>query len=464
MFPAIELWGYGQTAGRHYPRKKAIGRRGTFVVPAASKSYTFPKVNDLLEKSAMRMPVILTSCLAAGVLLALPARSPADDKAPQPLPLKKVVLFNSGVGFFEHDAEVQGDQKIELKFNVDDINDLLKSMVLQDLGGGRISTVTYASKDPITKTLSTFAVDLTNNPSLADLLAQVRGEKIELETPKKIVGTLLGIERRKEQVGKDDTVEKEYANLLTDEGLRSVSLASVGRIKILNEHLDGELRQALAVLAMGHDTNKKSVTLNFLGAGKRPVRVGYIQQAPIWKTSYRLVLKDQESPLLQGWAIVENTTEHDWKDVRLTLVSGRPISFVMNLYDPLYINRPVVEPELFASLRPQTYGQDLAEKNKEFARKAMPDRDGVGRYAAAAAAPAGRRSARRGKLWEGVYRSAPSRSAGRNRSSSRPQTRRAIGCRSRRRRRVVSIRDRHAGHAAAAAVGHAADRARRGEG
>ncbi len=104
--------------------------------------------------------------------------------------------------------------------------------------------------------------------------------------------------------------------MLTDTGLRSVPLAASARIKLSNEKLDAELRQALAVLAMGHDTDKKSVTLDFPGQGKRPVRVGYIQQSPIWKTSYRLVLSDKAKPYLQGWAIVENTTEHDWTTCR----------------------------------------------------------------------------------------------------------------------------------------------------
>ena len=286
------------------------------------------------------------------------------------LPLKKVVMFNSGVGFFQHDGEVTGDTQVEMKFNVDDVNDLLKSMVVQDLNGGRISTVTYASRDPITKTLKTFAVDLTDNPTLADLLDQVRGEKVEAEAPNKIVGTILGVEKRKQKVGENETVENEFLNLLTDEGLRSLPLASIARIKLLNESLDRELRQALTILALGHSADKKSVTLKFLGDGRRQVRVGYIQEAPIWKTSYRLVLNDEGQPLLQGWALVENTTEEDWKDVSLTLVSGRPISFIMNLYEPLYVPRPVVEPELFASLRPQTYGQDLDRAEGEFAGKA----------------------------------------------------------------------------------------------
>jgi hypothetical protein len=104
--------------------------------------------------------------------------------------------------------------------------------------------------------------------------------------------------------------------------------------------------------------------------------VGYVQESPLWKTSYRLVVDDaadagaDEKPkaLLQGWAIVENTTDQDWKDVRMELVSGRPISFTMDLYQPLYVPRPQVMPELYASLMPQLYGQSLADATLEFER------------------------------------------------------------------------------------------------
>jgi hypothetical protein len=300
-----------------------------------------------------------------------PAAACGQDK-PADIPIKRVVMFSSGVAFFEHAGDVQGNASVDLKFNVKDINDLLKSMVLQDDGGGRISTVSYGSKDPITRTLSTFSIDLTRNPTLADLLSQIRGEQIEIDAPTKIVGTILGVETRRVPSGKDQVVETAFLNLLTEEGLRSVSLENVGRIKLSNPKLDAELRQALLVLASGKSQDKKAVSLSFLGQGKRPVRVGYIQEAPIWKTSYRLVLGDDKAPFLQGWAIVENTTESDWNDVNLTLVSGRPISFVMDLYEPLYLDRPVVEQELYASLRPRTYDQDLARKELEFRAAAAP--------------------------------------------------------------------------------------------
>src|SRR5439155_18163041 len=106
-------------------------------------------------------------------------------------------------------------------------------------------------------------------------------------------------------------------------------------------------------------SQKKVVSLNFKGDGKRNVKVGYVVENPMWKASYRLVLngkgRKNGAPLLQGWALVENTSDEDWKDVRMALISGRPISFQMDLYQPLFVPRPTVEPERFASLRPPTY-------------------------------------------------------------------------------------------------------------
>jgi hypothetical protein len=309
----------------------------------------------------------IASCVAIAVLL-LAAPLFADEPKGTTLPLKRVVLFSSGVGFFENAGKVQNDAKVEMKFKVDQINDLLKSMVVEDLDGGQVSTVNYGSKDPITKTLKSFAVDLTANPTMAQLLGQVRGEKVELEAPNKITGVIVGVETHKKQVGENQFIDIDVLNLLTDEGLRSVPMDTVNRLKLINEKLDGELKKALALLASGHDSDKKAVEISFLGKGERRVRVGYIQETPIWKTTYRLVLSE-EKPLIQGWAIVENTSEEDWKDVKLSLVSGRPVSFTMDLYQPLYLPRPQEELELYASLRPQTYGQDLDRKAGEFAAK-----------------------------------------------------------------------------------------------
>jgi hypothetical protein len=302
--------------------------------------------------------------------------------APNALPLTQVVLYSSGVGYFEREGQVEGSAKIDLRFKVDDINDLLKSLVVQDFDGGQVAAVNYGSRDPIDKTLKSFGIDLTDNPTLGDLLNQVRGERIEISTPKSVTGTIVGVEKKKRPTGRDDdkVVELEYLNLLTDDGLRAIPLDQVQGLKMLDERLATELRQALEVLATGHDTQKKTVELRFDGQGKRRARVAYVVQTPVWKTSYRLVLSDAGAPYLQGWAIVENTTDEDWDSVRLALISGRPISFIMDLYQPLYAPRPEVQPELYLSLRPQVYGgvmEPPLEEQAKFGalrreRKALP--------------------------------------------------------------------------------------------
>ena len=318
-------------------------------------------------------PLVAGSLLAAvAAFLAGRPVFAADDKAAD-VPLKKVVLFNSGLGFFRHEGEIDGNQQIELKFNVDDVNDLLKSMVLEDLGGGRVSAVTYSAREPVTRTLKTFAIDLTRNPTLAELLRQVRGEQIQVDTPNPISGTIVAIERRRTKTAKDEVVESELLNLLTATGLRSIPLDNIRETRLLDPKLNAELHEALAILSTAHRNDKKTVTLSFLGKGKRPVRIGYIQEFPVWKTSYRLVAEDDGSLFLQGWAIVENTTEHDWSDVNLSLVSGQPISFIQDLYQPLYVERPVVVPESYASLTPRTYDQDLASAETDFRKAANPE-------------------------------------------------------------------------------------------
>lgn len=323
----------------------------------------------------MRYPMV--AMVACALLLAAGAVSAAEESPA--IPLKRVVLFNSGVGFFEHSGTVEGNAKIDMRFNVRDINDLLKSMVVQDFDNGQISTVTYGSKDPISKTLKTFAVDLTSNPTMGQLLAQLRGEQVEVEAPGKTLGVILGVEVRKKKVGENEFQEVEFLNLVTDAGLRSIALEQITSIRLTNKTIDEELRKALALLASSLSTDKKTVSLSFTGEGKRRVRVGYIQETPVWKTTYRMIL-GEEKPVLQGWAIVENTSEQDWSNVDLRLLSGRPISFTMDLYEPLYVPRPQVELELYASLRPQTYGQDLARREKEFAALRQANEDAVAAF------------------------------------------------------------------------------------
>jgi hypothetical protein len=292
------------------------------------------------------------------------ARQGQGDAAASALPLSQIVLFSSGVGYFQREGDVEGNARIDMQFPIDDVNDILKSLVLQDMGKGKIGAISYDGQDPIEKTLRSFAVDLTGNPTIGQVLNQARGEKVEVvmqstaaNTPGTLTGVVMGMESEMQPVGPNAAKEVHMLNLVCAEGLRSVNLREVQRIRFTNAKLDQELRRALEVLASAHDSLKKSVSLNFKGDGKRKVRVGYVSENPIWKTSYRLTVDGKSN--LQAWASVENVTDEDWNDVRVVLVSGRPISFQMDLYPPLFVPRPTVEPEKFASLRPPMYNGAL---------------------------------------------------------------------------------------------------------
>jgi hypothetical protein len=343
---------------------------------------------------------LVTAVALASYVLVRPAIAPADPTHPaaaqadpsEPttaaritlppsateLPITQVVLYSSGVGYFQRDGQVDGNTRVDLTFPVGDINDLLKSMVLQDLGGGHISAVGYDSHDPLDKTLNGFAIQLTNNPSQAQILNQARGEKVEIMVTGKccgvsdsqslssglvvaLQGTVLGVET-KPASGKDGTAT-DVLNLWCVDGMRSIPLAEVQRVKFLNVAVENEVGRALEVLARGHDTQKKAVSLQFNGSGKRPVRVGYVVEAPLWRTSYRLLIGQDGKLFVQGWAMVVNPTNEDWKDVRMGLVSGRPISFKMDLYQPLYSTRPTVQPVVQAAVAPTNHAGSLEKAN-----------------------------------------------------------------------------------------------------
>ncbi len=325
--------------------------------------------------------------------VAQPPGNGAKGKALDTLPIRQVVSFNSGVAYLQREGEVDGNVHIPLSFPVSDINDLLKSLVLQD-SKGRVGTVNYDSSDPIDKILRSFALDLTTNPTFGQILNQARGEKIEIirsdkkdGQTAKFTGTIIGLEVHKKAVGKDQVVEVEVLNLNNPAtGMQAISMDQVVSVRFSNQLLESEFQRALNVLAASHDTQKKTVSVGFLGEGKRQVRVGYVVERPIWKTTYRLRVDNNNKVTLQGWALVENTSDDDWNDVRMVLVSGKPISFKMNLYDPIYIPRPFVEPEMFASLRPPVYAgsmttDDIAIKMaKEAQMQPAPGIPGGGQF------------------------------------------------------------------------------------
>lgn len=316
-------------------------------------------------KSHLRRRSFALVALASMPLLA-GAQAPGPAETTHGLAIERVVLSTAGVGFFQHGGQVTGDTTIELRFTPAQLNDLLKSLVVQDFDGGEVGLVAYPSQEPLERLLASFAINLSGNPSQAQLFDQLRGAEIQLalEGGDMLAGRILGTETRPRAAG-DAVIDAAFVSVAASDGVRVVELASIRRFLLTDPQLQAELDKALGALADGRHADRKPVSLRFTGEGTRRVAVGYVVEAPIWKASYRLVLPATASdakPVLQGWAIVENTTEHDWRGVELALVSGRPLSFIEDLYQPQYISRPVHSPQRFAGLGPQRYEAGMAEQ------------------------------------------------------------------------------------------------------
>lgn len=287
------------------------------------------------------------------------------------LPLRRVVLYTNGTAYFEREAQVSGSGGIDLYFRASDIDDLLKSLVIQDPARDTPPSVSYSSRDPLDRILKSFSLDISGNPNLATLLLQARGEQVELWAGERYQGTILGMEARTNggmplgKEGEDASSDLPYpqtlyVQILTNQGMKTIPYESISTFRFLNPTLMEEISQALRYIRENRNTDKKRVTLSFSGSGNRILRVGYILESSVWKTAYRLVLGEGQKPLLQGWGIVENSTDEDWKELRLDLVSGQPISFSMNLYEPLYNPRPKVPYSVERQLPPPVYSAGVA--------------------------------------------------------------------------------------------------------
>ena len=328
---------------------------------------------------------LLAACTGLVVLGTLGPVAPA---AAQELPVERITLYRSGVGSFERRGAVEGDMDIQLSVDAELVNDILKSMVLLDLGGGRIESASYASREPLERRLASFAVNLSDAPGRREILQRLRGTMVRIVRVdgRPVEGRVLSVEDVTVPTAEGST-KLPHVTLATGSGMESHRLDEVQSFSVLDPQIREEIDRALLAIAEQRTDRVKTLDLAFRGSGRRDVIVSYVHEMPVWKTSYRLVLPDAAegggSPLLQGWAIVENTTDEDWRDVRLGLVAGRPVGFVMDLYEPLFLARPEVPVPVEAAAAPRTYAGKTVELQASpgRAQRSMPAADTATRSA-----------------------------------------------------------------------------------
>ena len=274
------------------------------------------------------------------------------------LPVKRVVLYKNGVGYFEHSAHVHGNQDLAIDFTTGQLNDVLKSLTAVDLGDGRISGVRYNSIAPLDERLKALRLPFGEQLTRADFLAALRGARVEVRNGSdNATGRLLSVEKEKRFTEKGDSYEVTEFSVISDSGdMRNFDLGPSTSVRLAERDLSDEVGKYLNLIGSSRARDLRRMTISDTGTGDREIFVSYISEVPVWKSTYRIILpeKPTEKPLLQGWAIVDNTVGEDWRDVQLSLIAGAPQSFIQDISRPLYTRRPVVPLPQAAMLTPQT--------------------------------------------------------------------------------------------------------------
>ena len=298
---------------------------------------------------------------------AQPASTQARPSA-RTLPIHRVILYSNGVAYVERRGAVSGHAEVNLPFKQSQVDDVLKSLLVLDLGKGRIGAVSYNSSAPPSSRLQEIPFSLEANSEAEGegnkeggwlaVLKQLQGARVEVATPTRTArGAILTVEERKSQIdaNKPPAITRTLVIASESGELASFDLNDVRAIRLLDEGARHDINEFANATASARRRDAKTISVTSDGDGTREMVVSYTIAAPIWKTTYRVVLNNEGKPFFQGWAIVDNVSEEDWAGVQLSLISGSPVSFIQPLQQPLYRHRPVMEIPDDLSLEPQTY-------------------------------------------------------------------------------------------------------------
>ena len=291
---------------------------------------------------------LLAACLIAA---ALPASA-------SELALKRVLLSSAGVGYFEYEAEVDGQAALGLDVPLDQVDDVLNSLVVFDSAGG-VGTLDLPGADDSRTAFGNvpFGPDALESP-LA-FLNSLQGVEITVQGPRPMSGRIMHADSVTETISAAGgqppaTVIRTRVTLLGPDGLRQFVLEDADGVQVADGALRERIGRAMEAARKQTSQSVRHITLRSSGAAARTVRVAYVAVAPLWKSTYRLVLPAQpgDKARLQGWAVLENQSGEAWNGVALTLQYGNPVTFRQAIYRSYYVDRPEVPVEVLGRILP----------------------------------------------------------------------------------------------------------------
>lgn len=321
-------------------------------------------------------------------LLAVPFALAAGDAAAAELTLKRVLLSSGGVGYFEYEATVTGDEVLNLPVRLDQVDDVMKSLVVYDSKGG-IGEVSLPGRQPLEEVFRDLPFDQYALSSPADLLNALRGAEVTVTGARTLSGRILSVTQEQVQLPNGDgLVTRTRVSLMTPLGVSQFLLEDTESLTFTDPSLQAAVEKALVAMSEHGAKDERVLQVTTLGQGERHVVVGFVVETPLWKTSYRLTLESDPAAKLaelQGWAVLENMSGEDWKEIELTLVSGNPVTFRQALYQSYYVDRPEVPVEVMGRVLPPV---DEEQATSEVAGRAKKDGDDYDERSMAEAAPA----------------------------------------------------------------------------
>ena len=301
-------------------------------------------------------------CFCLPVIFSQGIQDNAETTGSQPLPVTKISIYSSGLAYYEHTGTLNGPVSIRIPFKENAVNDALMSLVLNDPSSAN-PVVSYQSPNTLFQTLRSLKIDLSEEADMAGILRKLRGAEVEITvlfpvgwyveleegtlkkeiTVPSVSGRIMGVEYRSRYSASGNETAEPMLSLYTAQGIKTLTFAEISAIKFKDPAIEADLKRALDLIAGSRNNNSRDLTIQLPGTGNRKVSISYVIPSPVWKVSYRLDLgSGNAKPRLQGWAIVDNDGDVDWNKVELSLLAGRPASFIQNLYPPYYVSRPTL--------------------------------------------------------------------------------------------------------------------------
>lgn len=319
-------------------------------------------------QKAIILPTLNRTMLGACALFALPVGlAYAQDNAQR---IEAVTMSLGGLAEIHRSVRVNGTTGFDFEVPLDQVDDILKSLIVRDPAGG-VASISLDGLSPVEETFRHLPYTPDDMHSLPRLLGTLQGISVRASSGGRTVeGAVLGVETKPQGPNSEGDLDPILSVMTKDGQLAVLRLRADTELDILDTAMREKLREAALVSGRGRVDAMRTIAISLENNSERDVRLDYVVPAPVWKTAYRLMLGAENGARLQAWAVIENATGEDWRDVALTLSSGAPVTLAQQLHQRYWHERSQLPVLAQAATPPRPdafkgYAADMANEQAE---------------------------------------------------------------------------------------------------